>query len=98
MVETCEISKTTLPGAVAMGTGVMIGAGIFDLSGQNAELAGLVFSLSLVVEAFVTAFGAYVHIKTPNAFASARGIGMILTNCRWPDGSGKKSNTRRKTP
>lgn len=29
-----------LSGAVAMGTGVMIGAGIFALTGQIAELAG----------------------------------------------------------
>ena len=35
-----EKNSITLPGAVAMGTGVMIGAGIFALTGQIAELAG----------------------------------------------------------
>ena len=33
-------NSLTLTGAVAMGTGVMIGAGIFALTGQVAELAG----------------------------------------------------------
>ena len=36
----------TLLGGVAMGTGVMIGAGIFALTGQIAELAGPLFPLS----------------------------------------------------
>lgn len=35
-----EKSSLSLTGAVAMGTGVMIGAGIFALTGQVAELAG----------------------------------------------------------
>lgn len=33
-------NSITLPGAIAMGTGVMIGAGILALRGQMAELAG----------------------------------------------------------
>lgn len=33
----------SLGGTVAMGTGVMIGAGIFALTGQIAELAGPLF-------------------------------------------------------
>jgi amino acid transporter len=32
--------KLSLTGSVALGTGVMIGAGIFALVGQVAELAG----------------------------------------------------------
>ena len=54
-----EKNSITLPGAVAMGTGVMIGAGIFALTGQIAELAGPLFPLSFVVGAIVTAFGTY---------------------------------------
>jgi len=34
-----QSNSLTLTGAVAMGTGVMIGAGIFALTGQVAELA-----------------------------------------------------------
>ena len=33
----------TLVGAVALGTGVMIGAGIFALTGQMAEMTGGLF-------------------------------------------------------
>ena len=33
----------TLTGAVALGTGVMIGAGIFALLGQVAELSGTLY-------------------------------------------------------
>ena len=42
-------NSITLPSAVAMGTGVMIGAGIFALTGQIAELAGPLFPLSFFV-------------------------------------------------
>jgi amino acid transporter len=35
-----------LAGTVAMGTGVMIGAGIFALTGQIAELAGPLFPVA----------------------------------------------------
>ena len=74
----------TLPGAVAMGTGVMIGAGIFALTGQIAELAGALFPLSFVVGAVVTAFSAYTYIKMSNAYPSAGGVGMILKKAYGP--------------
>ena len=47
----------SLTGAVAMGTGVMIGAGIFALTGQIAGLAGPWFPLSFVVGAGVAGAG-----------------------------------------
>jgi amino acid transporter len=59
MAHAYKKNSITLPGAVAMGTGVMIGAGIFALTGQIAELAGPLFPVSLVVGAIVTAFSAY---------------------------------------
>lgn len=64
--------------AIAMGTGVMIGAGIFALTGQIAELAGPFFPISFLVGAMVTAFSAYTYIKMSNAWPSAGGIAMIL--------------------
>ena len=67
-----------------MGTGVMIGAGIFALTGQIAELAGPLFPLSFVVGAIVTAFSAYTYIKMSNAYPSAGGIGMILKDAYGP--------------
>ena len=67
-----------------MGTGVMIGAGIFALTGQIAELAGPWFPLSFIAGAIVTAFSAYTYIKMSNAFPSAGGIGMILQKAYGP--------------
>lgn len=63
---------------VSMGTGVMIGAGIFALTGQVAELAGPYFPLAFLVAAIVTAFSAYSYIKMSNAYPSAGGIAMYL--------------------
>lgn len=71
-------NSITLTGAVAMGTGVMIGAGIFALTGQIAELAGAWFPLSFVVGAIVTGFSAYSYVKMSSAYPSAGGIAMIL--------------------
>ena len=51
----------TLIGAVSMGTGVMIGAGILALTGQIAELAGALFPLAFFAAAIVTAFSAYSY-------------------------------------
>ena len=44
-----EKGSLSLTGAVAMGTGVMIGAGIFALTGQVAEFAGRLFPLAFVI-------------------------------------------------
>ncbi|OUS06272.1 amino acid permease [Rhodobacterales bacterium 52_120_T64] len=77
-------NSISLTGGIAMGTGVMIGAGIFALTGQIAELAGPLFPLSFVVGAIVTAFSAYTYIKMSNAYPSAGGIGMILQKAYGP--------------
>ncbi|MBU2193527.1 MAG: APC family permease [Alphaproteobacteria bacterium] len=73
-----KANSITLRGAVAMGTGVMIGAGIFALTGQIAELAGPWFPLSFIAGAIVTAFSAYTYVKMSNAYPSSGGIAMIL--------------------
>ncbi|OYZ23597.1 MAG: amino acid permease [Sulfurovum sp. 16-42-52] len=71
-------NSMTLVGAVSMGTGVMIGAGILALTGQIAELAGPFFPLVFLAAAVVTAFSAYSYIKMSNAYPSAGGIAMFL--------------------
>jgi len=68
----------TLWGAVSMGTGVMIGAGIFALTGQVAELAHEWFPLAFLAAGVVSAFSAYSYVKMSNAFPSAGGIVMFL--------------------
>ena len=74
----------SLSGAVAMGTGVMIGAGIFALTGQIAELAGPLFPLSFIAGALVTALAAYSYIKMSSAWPSSGGIAMILQKAYGP--------------
>ncbi len=71
-------NSLTLKGAVALGTGVMIGAGIFALLGQVAELSGTWFPYIFIIGAIVSGFSAYSYIKVSNAYPSAGGIAMIL--------------------
>lgn len=71
-------NSLTLWGAVSMGTGVMIGAGIFALTGQVAELAREWFPLAFLAAAVVAGFSAYSYVKMSNAYPSAGGIAMFL--------------------
>jgi amino acid transporter len=71
-------NSLSLKGAVALGTGVMIGAGIFALLGQVAELSGTWFPYIFIVGAIISGFSAYSYIKVSNAYPSAGGIAMIL--------------------
>ena len=84
MSSTYKSGSLTLAGTVAMGTGVMIGAGIFALTGQVAEFAGSLFPLAFLVAAIVSAFSAYSYIKMSNAYPSAGGIAMILQKAYGP--------------
>jgi amino acid transporter len=68
----------TLKGAVALGTGVMIGAGIFALLGQVAELSGTWFPYIFILGAIISGFSAYSYIKVSNTYPSSGGIAMIL--------------------
>ncbi|MGE4071103.1 MAG: APC family permease [Lysobacterales bacterium] len=68
----------SLLGTIAMGTGVMIGAGIFALTGQVAELAGGLFPITFIIAAVISGFSAYSYIKVASAYPSAGGIAMIL--------------------
>ena len=74
----------TLGGTVAMGTGVMIGAGIFALTGQVAEFAGDLYPAAFLLAALISAFSAYSYIKVSNKFPSAGGIAMILKKAYGP--------------
>jgi len=71
-------NSLSLAGAVSMGTAVIIGAGIFALTGQIAELAGPLFPLAFLVAAVVSGFSAYSYIKLSNALPSSGGIAMFL--------------------
>ncbi|SDZ99731.1 Amino acid transporter [Thalassobacillus cyri] len=71
-------NSLSLIGAVGLGTGVMISAGIFALLGQVAELGGSWFPLIFIAGGIVTGFSAYSYVKMSNEFPSAGGIGMFL--------------------
>jgi len=73
-----EENSLTLTGSVAMGTGVMIGAGIFALTGQVAEQAGGIFPLAFLAAAIVAGFSAYSYVKMAEQYPSAGGIAMFL--------------------
>lgn len=73
-----EKNSLSLGNAVAMGTGVMIGAAIFALMGQIAELSGKYFALSIVMGGIISGFSAYSYIKMAQAYPSAGGIAMFL--------------------
>ena len=79
-----EKNSISLLGGISMGTGVMIGAGIFALTGQIAELAGPWFPLSFIAGGIITGFSAYTYVKMSNAFPSAGGIAMILQKAYGP--------------
>ncbi len=83
-MEQYKANSLTLIGAVAMGTGVMIGAGIFALTGQVAELAGDLFPIAFLVAAIIVAFSAYSYIKMSNAYPSSGGIVMYLKKAYGP--------------
>ncbi|WP_349408283.1 APC family permease [Pseudalkalibacillus sp. SCS-8] len=77
-MEDYKKNSITLIGAIGLGTGVMISAGIFALLGQVAELAGVWFPLIFIVGGIVTGFSAYSYVKMSNEYPSAGGIGMFL--------------------
>lgn len=69
----------SLSGAISMGTGVMIGAGVFALMGQVADTAGAWFPLAFLAAALVASVTAYSYVKLSNHYPSAGGIGRFLT-------------------
>ena len=74
----------TLSGAVALGTGVMIGAGIFALTGQTARYAGDLFPVAFLVAAAVVALSSYSYVKLSNAYPSSGGVAMFLREAYGP--------------
>ena len=73
-----QADSLSLIGAVALGTGVMIGAGIFALTGQMAEMNGSLFPLAFLSAALIVSLSAYSYVKLSNAYPSAGGIAMYL--------------------
>jgi len=81
---TTENKKLSLVGSVSLGTGVMIGAGIFVLMGQVAELVGKLFPIVFIVGAVVTSFSAYSYVKFSNTYPSSGGVAKFLRKAYGP--------------
>ena len=76
--------KLSLLGSVSLGTGVMIGAGIFVLMGQVAELVGDLFPIAFIAGAVVVGFSSYSYVKFSNAYPSSGGVAKFLTKAYGP--------------
>jgi amino acid transporter len=77
-------NKLSLSGSVSLGTGVMIGAGIFVLMGQIAELVGVLFPLAFLAGAVVVGFSAYSYVKFSSAYPSSGGVAMFMRKAYGP--------------
>ncbi len=62
----------------------MIGAGIFVLMGQIAELVGDLFPLAFLAGAIVVGFSAYSYVKFSNAYPSSGGVAMFMRKAYGP--------------
>ncbi|WP_229332735.1 APC family permease [Spiribacter halobius] len=56
----------------------MIGAGIFALTGQMAQMTGTWFPLAFLSAALIVAFSAYSYVRMSASYPSAGGIAMYL--------------------
>jgi amino acid transporter len=79
-----EKVKLSLLGSVSLGTGVMIGAGIFVLMGQITELVGDLFPIAFIVGAVIVGFSSYSYVKFSNAFPSSGGVAKFFTKAYGP--------------
>jgi len=75
---TIQKNRLSLIGAISLGIGVMIGAGIFALLRQVAEFSGKLFPAVFIVGAAISGLSAYSYIKLSNTFPSAGGIAVFL--------------------
>ncbi len=79
-----ESQKLSLTGSVSLGTGVMIGAGIFALVGQVAGLAGSLFPLAFAGGALVAGVSSYAYVRYSSVDPSSGGIAMLLKSAYGP--------------
>ncbi len=71
-------SKISLAGAVSIGIGGMIGAGIFSILGVVAQAAGAAMWVSFLIGGFVALFSTYSYAKLGAKFPSAGGAVEFL--------------------
>ena len=79
-----EADSLSLFGGISLGLGIMIGGGIFVLTGQAAGLAGDSFPIAFLAAAVVVSFSAYSYVKLSHAFPSSGGPAMFLREAYGP--------------
>jgi amino acid transporter len=67
-----EKNSLSLAATVAMGTGVMVGAGTSALTRQVAELAGAWFPLALLLAAAVSGLSTYSYVVVSRKYPRER--------------------------
>ncbi|GAA1949084.1 APC family permease [Microbacterium aquimaris] len=77
-------SRLTLAGSISLGTGVMIGAGIFALVGQVAGFAGEWFPVAFLLGAVVAGVSSFSYIRYSRVNPSSGGIAMLLKDAYGP--------------
>lgn len=79
-------SRISLAGAISIGIGGMIGAGIFSILGVVAAAAGNAMWLSFLIGGLVALFSTYSYAKLGARFPSAGGAVQFLVE-GWGEGS-----------
>ncbi len=78
MAKTPVNSRISLPAAIAIGIGGMIGAGIFSILGVVAEAVGAAMWLSFLIGGFIVLFSTYSYAKLGAKFPTAGGAVEFL--------------------
>ena len=70
--------RLSIPAAVALGVGAMMGSGIFTLLGQAAATSGPLIPLAFLVAAFAASFSVYSYARLGGVFPSSGGAANFL--------------------
>ena len=73
----------TLTGTVMLGTGVMIGAGIFALTGQMAQMTGVLFPLAFLAAAMIVELQRLFLHQDFRCLAVSRGYWHVPLQSLW---------------
>ena len=73
--------NVTVIGAMAIGVGGMMGAGVYTLLGLSASIAGVWIPIAFAIGGLVSAFSVYSYAKLGARYPSRGGAGEFLVRC-----------------